>query len=289
MNPAKYLRSVILALASAASAFAQGGSAYLTNISTRAPVGGNAGTPIPGFALSGSGNKPVLVRAVGPTLAGFGVSGVLADPRISVMSGATTIATNDNWIASDATTMRSSGAFALGDASRDAALALPLSAGGYTAPVTAVDSGSGVALVEIYDTASGASPTIINASTRAFVGTGANILIPGFVISGTGSLRLLVRAVGPALTQFGVADALADPTMTLYAGQSAVASNDNWSTSTNAAEIASAAERAGAFPLTAGSRDAAVLLTLAPGAYTAVVSGVGATTGTALVEIYTLP
>ncbi len=289
MSPMNYLRGVGLALASAGLACAQGANAYLANISTRAAVGGVAGTPIPGFALDGPGTKPVLVRAVGPTLAGFGVSGVLADPRLAVMSGSTTLATNENWSAADAATMRNSGAFALADASRDAALVLPLGAGSYTAPVTAADNGTGVALVEIYDAASGSGPRIVNASTRAFVGTGAAILIPGFVISGTGSLRLLVRAIGPTLSQFGVADALADPTITVFAGQSAIASNDNWSASANATEIASAAAAFGAFALANGSRDAALVLTLPPGSYTAQVGGVGSTTGTALVELYVLP
>ena len=115
------------------------------------------------------------------------------------------------------------------------------------------------------------------------------MLIPGFVIGGTGALRLLIRAVGPTLANFNVADALADPTITLYRGSTTLAANDNWSTATNAAEIASAALVVGAFALPNGSRDAAIFTTLTAGAYTAVVSGVGATAGTALVELYVVP
>lgn len=263
--------------------------ARLLNIATRAAVGGAAGAPIPGFVLSGAGAKSIVVRAVGPTLGGFGVTGTLADPRLTLVSGTATLATNDNWIAADGTTMTNAGAFALNAGSRDAALVMNLGPGAYTAPIGAVDNGSGVALVEVYDAAPGSGATIINASTRAFVGTGANVLIPGFVVGGTGTLRLLIRAVGPTLGSFGVSDVLADPTVTLFSGTTALATNDNWSAAPNSAEIANAASAVGAFALPAGSRDAALVATLAPGSYSAVVSGVANTTGTALVELYVLP
>ncbi len=278
--------AAVLLMASAAAA---ADAARLVNISTRAAVGGAAGTPIPGFVLSGAGTKPVVVRAAGPALTGFGVGGALADPRLSLVSGGTTVAANDNWAAADAAAMTAVGAFAWTAGSRDAAVVTTLGAGSYSAPVTGPDGATGVALVEVYDGAGGASPAIVNASTRAFVGTGGNVLIPAFVVGGTGNLRLLVRAVGPTLGGFGVADALADPTITLFAGSSALATNDNWSASAVAGEIAAAATAAGAFALPTGSRDAALLVTLAPGSYTAVISGVGNTTGTALVELYVVP
>ena len=268
---------------------ADAGSARLLNIATRAAVGGTAGAPIPGFVLSGAGAKPIVVRAVGPTLAGFGVTGTLADPRLTLVGGTATLATNDNWIATDGATMTNAGAFALTAGSRDAALVMTLGPGAYTAPIGAVDNGSGVALVEVYDAAPGSGATIINASTRAFVGTGANVLIPGFVVGGTGTIRLLIRAVGPTLGSFGVSDVLADPTVTLFSGTTALATNDNWSAAANATEIAGAASAVGAFALPAGSRDATLVATLAPGSYSAVVSGVANTTGTALVELYVLP
>lgn len=261
-------------------------SARLVNIATRVGVGGNAGTPIPGFVVGGTGSRTLLLRAVGPTLGGFGVSGVLADPQLNLLSGTTTLAGNDNWLAADAATMTGAGAFALTAGSRDAALVTTLAPGAYTAPVTAGNNGSGVALVEVYDAASSPTSYLVNASTRAFVGTGDNVLIPGFVISGPGSLRLLIRAVGPTLNAFGVTGALADPTLTLYSGQTAIATNDNWSAAANAADIAAAATAFGAFALPANSRDAALLVTLPAGSYSAVVSGVGNATGTALVELY---
>ena len=268
---------------------AQSDSVRLVNIATRAAVGGAAGTPISGFVLSGGSAKPVIVRAVGPTLGGFGVGGVLADPRLSIVSGNVTIATNDDWRAADGATMTSAGAFALSPGSKDAALVANLSAGAYTAPVTVASGLGGVALLEVYDGAPQTGPSIVNASTRAFVGTGDSVLIPGFVIGGSGSLRLLIRAVGPTLTSFGVGDALADPTITLFRGSTAMASNDNWSSASNATEVASSAVIAGAFSMPVGSRDAALVVTLSSGSYSAVISGVGNTTGTALVELYVLP
>eukprot|EP01031_Cornospumella_fuschlensis_P052209 gene52209-63817_t len=226
----------------------------------------------------------MLARAVGPTLTAFGLTGVLADPRLSLMSGTTTVASNDNWLAADAGTMAAAGAFALAAGSKDAALVATLAPGGYTAPMTATDGGSGVALLEVYDAASSSSLNVVNASTRAYVGTGAAVLIPGFTVSGTGSLRLLIRAVGPTLGTFGVGDVLADPTITLNSGSTALATNDNW-TAVDAATMTAA----GAFTLPNGSKDAVIVATLPAGAYTAVVSGVGNTTGTALVELYVVP
>ncbi len=289
MHPSGIVIAALLTLAVGAGWAADEGTARLVNIATRAAVGGAAGSPIPGFVLSGSATKPIIVRAVGPTLGGFGVTGVLADPRLSLVSGSATTATNDNWNAADGALMTAAGGFALTAGSKDAALVASLGAGSYSAPVVASDGGSGIALVEVYDGAPGSGPSIVNASTRAMVGTGNSVLIPGFVIGGTGTLRLLVRAVGPTLGTFGVGDALADPTITLFSGTTALATNDNWSVAANAAEVTAAAAAVGAFALPAGSKDAALLVTLAPGSYSAVVSGVGNTTGTALVELYVVP
>ena len=275
--------------AATTAAVGSSGTARLVNIATRVAVGGSAGTPIPGFVLTGNGTKSMLVRAVGPSLAAFGVTGVLADPRFSLVGATATVASNDNWLAADAGTMAGVGAFALTGGSKDAALVATLPAGAYTAPVTATDGGSGVALLEVYDASSGSSVNVINASTRAYVGTGDSVLIPGFVISGSGALKLLIRAVGPTLGSFGVTDALADPTITLYRGTTVLASNDNWASSANPLEISTAAGAVGAFALPSGSKDAALVATLPAGSYTAIVSGAGNTTGTALVELYVLP
>ncbi len=274
----------------ATPAVGSSGTARLINLATRAQIGGAAGTPIAGFALAGTGSKKMLVRAVGPGLANFGVSGTLADPTLTLVSGGATIAGNDNWNASDAATFTATGAFALSSASKDAALVATLPTGTYSAVVGA-GGGAGITLLETYDADSSAAPTaaLTNASTRAFVGTGDQVLIPGFVVSGSGTLRLLLRAIGPTLANFGVTGALADPQLTLYSGANAIGSNDNWSGASNALEIAATAASVGAFSLVSGSKDAAMLVTLPAGTYTASVSGVGGATGTALVEIYVVP
>ena len=283
--PALSVWSVVSSLSVGLAAEAD--PARLTNIATRAQIGGSAGTPIAGFVIGGSGTKTMLARAAGPALTGFGVADALADPSLALLSGAATVASNDNWLAADAATMTAAGAFAFTIGSKDAALVATLAPGAYTAPVTASGATAGVTLLEIYDVStSTTTATVVNASTRAFVGTGDAVLIPGFTISGTGSLRLLIRAVGPTLAGFGVSGVLADPTITLYRGTTALATNDNWSSATNAAEISVAATAVGAFALPAGSKDAAIVTSLPAGSYTAVVSGVGGTTGTALVELY---
>lgn len=262
------------------------GTARLVNIATRALLGGSAGTPVAGFVLRGPASKAMLVRAVGPGLTGFGVAGAVPDPTLSLVAGGVTLATNDNWQAADAPWFAATGAFALTSGSRDAALTATLAPGAYTTPVGA-GSGSGVALLEVYDADSGTPETVlVNASTRAFAGTGENGLIPGFVIRGSGTLKLLIRAVGPTLGGFGVSGVLADPQLTLFSGSRALATNDNWSSDAQAGALAAAASRTGAFALPAGSLDAALLVDLAAGAYTASVSGAGGTTGTALIELY---
>ncbi len=263
------------------------GDARVVNLATRASVGGAAGTPIAGFVVGGAGTKRMLVRAVGPGLAAFGLAGALADPGVAVVrADGATVASNDNWLAADAATFAALGAFQLPAGSRDAAVVSALAAGSYTTPVGA-GGGSGIALLEIYD-GEPANPaaSLVNASTRAFVGTGDTVLIPGFAVTGEGTVRLLLRAVGPGLADFGVAGALADPELTLFSGNLAIAANDNWNGAANAAEIAAAARQAGAFALADGSRDAALLVTLRAGNYTARIAGVGGATGTALVEIY---
>ncbi len=264
----------------------------LINLSTRAQVGTGGDILITGFNITGTGNKTVLIRATGPALTPFGVTGVLADPKLELYSGTTLLQSNDNWLAADAATFSSVGAFALTGGSKDAALVATLAPGGYTAQVSGIGAGTGVALVEVYEVGSGTAQ-LTNLSSRALVGTGGNILIPGIVISaGSGTRTLLVRAIGPTLTSFGVAGALADPTMTISTSTgTVVATNDNWgtavgSTAASATTLAAAFTQAGAFLLTAGTKDAAVLADFAPGSYTVQVSGVGNTTGVALVEVY---
>ncbi len=256
-----------------------GGTARLTNLSVRAAMAAGQ-TLIMGFAMTG-GSKPVLLRAVGPGLAPFGVSGTMSDPRLALFRDATQLDANDNWGGTGAlaTAMAGVGAFALPPASLDAALLRGID-GSHTAQVTG--TGGGVVLVEAYDSGTGFTPRLVNVSARNRAGTGDDILIAGFTVGGTGSLPLLVRAVGPRLQAFGVTGFLVDPKLEIYDSAGAkVTENDNW-----AGSLAATFSAVGAFELAAGSRDAALLTSLPPGSYTAQVSGVGGGTGEALVEIY---
>jgi hypothetical protein len=258
--------------------------ARLANISARASVGSGNAVLIPGFVVSG-GSVRLLVRGVGPTLLNFDVQGLIVDPQLSLVSGAgVTVASNNDWgaaanLAELTTVSAQVGAFALEPGSKDAAMLVTLPPGLYTAVMSSALSGqTGVGLVEIYEVDGAASAgRLVNMSVCALVG-------------GTGARTLLVRAVGPTLSGFGVSGALANPTMTLFSGPTALGTNDNWSSNaTTGPQIAAAAAQVGAFSLPSGSQDAALLLTLAPGPYTIQVSGVGGTGGICLVEVYEVP
>ena len=269
----------------------------LINLSCRAQVGTGADILIPGFVIGGSGVETLMIRADGPALTQFGVGGVLAQPSLSVIdSAATVVASNTGWgsntnPAQIASTAASVGAFALASGSADCALIVSLPPGAYTVQVSGLGKTTGVALAEVYEVSSSGTARLINISTRAQVGTGANILIPGFVIKGNGTEQLLVRGDGPALTQFGVSGVLAQPSLIVFSGQTVIASNTGWGTSTNPtpAQIASVAAQVGAFPFVSGSADSAQIVNLTAGAYTMQVSGVGSTTGVALAEVYEVP
>lgn len=259
----------------------------LINISVRARAGAAVGNPIPGFVLSGENTKPMVIRAVGPTLADFGVNGVLADPTLSLIQNGTTLGTNSQWQATDATKFAEVGGFPLTSGSNDAALVVNLGSGGFTTPVETSGNDNGVVLLEVYDgETSNDSLSVVNTSTRAFVGTGDDRLVPGFVVQGEGTARLLIRAVGPGLTGFGVTGVLADPQMTLYRDGIAIATNNNWSQDPSTEDAATAS---GAFALTANSLDAAMIISLTEGLYTVAVEGADGGTGTALFELYLAP
>ncbi len=265
----------------------------LVNLSVRSLSGVNSQPLIVGFSVDG-GAKALLVRGIGPGLAAFGVADTVADPTLRIFDGGTApVDQNDDWgAASNAASLpalfSSLGAFALPTGSRDAALAVSIS-GSRTAHIIGKATAPGVALVELYDAGTGNSPKLTNVSARNFVGTGDNVLIAGFVINGNVPRKLLVRGVGPALADFGVTGTLADPKLEIFSGATAVATGDNWSDEPNAGELVSTATAVGAFALKSGSRDAALVLTLPAGSYSAKISGVGGTTGEALVEIYEVP
>lgn len=268
----------------------------LVNLSARGMVSGGDSSQsfIAGFVVSGSAPKHMLVRAVGPALSSFGVQDALPDPQLLVRDAkGNVVGSSDNWTgASTASTGVHVGAFALPDGSRDAAVELTLSPGNYSMEVIP-NGGKGVALAEIYDadTAATSSP-LINISTRGYVTSGEGVLTAGFVVAGDAPKRLLIRGIGPALTSFGVSSALADPSVTIYHGNTVVAQNNDWQSdqvNATSADIAAAAKAAGAFDLANGSHDAATIVTLAPGTYTAVVSGANGSSGAAMVEVYEMP
>ena len=284
--------SVALQLGISGAAWSAEFDQRMANFSTRAQVGTDADAAFVGFAIGPGAPKTVLIRAVGPALAGFGVSGALSDPRIELFSGDRLIGENDNWSATSiggANTFNQVGAFPLAGGSRDAATAVTLSPGTYTAIVRGVAGGTGIALVEVYDVTGEAR--LRNLSTRARVGTGSAMLISGLAVAPGGpARRILARAAGPALAALGVTGALADPAIAVIESDSnrQISSNDNWS-SGDAPALTAAFAQAGAFPFVAGSRDSALLVDLAPGkGYSVQVSGVGNTSGVALVEVYDL-
>lgn len=274
-------------------------SPRFVNLSSRlATIEGDASRAfIAGFVVSGTSPKPMLIRAVGPGLTQFGVGGALTNPRLQIYSGDRVIAENDDWTDSAAmrTTCESVGAFQLAPGSRDAALIVTLAPGSYSAHVVA-NGGAGVALVEVYDAENSQPATqLINLSTRGFVDTGDGVLVAGFVVTGDAPKRVLIRGVGPALGGFGVAGVLADSTLKVFRGDVLVAQNDDWgapqgvvggAAPSSAAEIAGAAAATGAFNLPDGGKDAAIVVTLMPGAYSAVVTGANNATGAGLVEVY---
>jgi hypothetical protein len=256
-------------------------AARLSNLSVRTPLAA-AQTLIVGVVVRG-GSRDVLVRAAGPALSVFGLAGAMADPRLELFDGATSIFSNDDWPATLANTFVSVGAFSFGEGgSRDAAFLRPLAG---AASVQARGTGAGILLVEAYDTGAATAAKLVNVSARNRVGTGADILIAGFTVMGSGAKRLLIRAIGPRLAAFGVTGFLADPVLEIYNGAGVLqTSNDNWS-----AELAATFTAVGAFDLVAASRDAALVAVLPPGSYTAQVRGTANGTGEALVEIYEAP
>lgn len=280
--------------------------ARLVNLSSRQFVGaGDANrAAMVGFVLVGSTERRVLVRAVGPGLAPFGIANPLANPRLQIFDrNGRLVLENDNWSVADVgSAAERSPAFPLVAESLDAAVVGTLPPGAYTAHVTAA-SGSGVALIEVYDVGearSSVAERLGNLSARGFVEGGEGELAAGFVVSGNSPTRVLVRAVGPGLGAFGVTDVLSNPTLEVYASGSAtpLARNDDWETPqlatphefvATAGDISTASRAAGAFVLAGGSRDAALVLTLPAGGYTAVVRGAAGETGVALVEVFELP
>lgn len=282
----------------------------LANLSTRGLVTSGNGVLIAGIVIGGTTPKPILVRAAGPALADFGVGGALLDPSLRIVASATsrTVAENDNWdsdgnaaeIEAAATRL---GAFQFRRGARDAAILATLPAGNYTAVVSGVGGLNGVALVEVYDADADAATArtrkLVNIATRGQVISGDSVIIAGLVVAGPGPRTYLIRGIGPTLAKppFNLSGALLDPFLEIFRGETLLRENDDWDSPSNGMPaLRTAATRVGAFALmeerdaaTRSGLDAAMLITLPPGNYTAKLSGFEGATGVGLIEVYEVP
>ena len=256
------------------------------NISTRANVGTGDNVLIGGLIISGNDPTTVVLRAIGPSLALSGVTGVLADPTLELHdSTGAVIADNDNWqdnSAEDQMVLTDNNLAPIDDL--ESAIVMTLDPGAYTVIMRGLADTTGVGLVEAYDIDGSTTDSKLgNISTRGFVETGENVMIGGFILGGGGGglSEVIVRGIGPSLADFGVTDVLADPVLELHNGDGdLIDSNDNWMDNPNMQTISDK----GLAP--SDPNEAALYEILPAGLYTAILSGAGDTTGTGLVEIY---
>jgi uncharacterized delta-60 repeat protein len=249
------------------------------NLSTRAGVGTGENVLIGGFIITGTDSKRVILRALGPSMSLGDASSVLADPVLELHAPDGTVMTNDNWRDTQEQEIIGTTLDPVDD--RESVIVATLVPGTYTAVVRGKDSGGGVGLVELYDLDEAAASKLTNISSRGFVGSGDSVMIAGIILAGDNNATVVLRGLGPSLGQFGIADSLQDPTLDLYdANGTVTAFNDDWRNLQEAALQASSLEPA-------DDREAALLVELTAGAYTAILrskndSGVG------LIEVYDL-
>lgn len=253
------------------------------NLSTRGLVGPGQGALIGGIIVTGSDPKTVVLRALGPSLGSAGLSGTLADPVITLFDAAgAALASNDNWQAGANADQIAADGLAPSDPA-EAALRTALEPGAYTAVVTGKDTTQGIALVEAYDLSPASNSKLANMSTRGIVGTGSDLLIAGFIVGAVDNSTVVVRSLGPSLSAAGIDDPLKDPSFTVYdENGSALATNDNWRDDSSALDL----EQNQVAP--PDDAEAATILHLPVGAYTAVTIGADGGTGVGLVEVYNL-
>lgn len=274
----------------------------ISNLSVRAQHVAARGPLAVGFAVNGTGsfrNAFFLLRAVGPSLAPFGIANFLSDPRLALLTGQSILAQNDDWGGSQivAEIGASVGAFPLsGGGSKDSLLLRDFEPGSYSALIDGAGATSGVVLTELYDTASddflvSTTPRLSNLSVLSRTGGESGTLIAGFSISGVRPLRVLVRGVGLTLRDFQVPDALSDPRIDLFRADAGVPifSNDDWVATPASERLADAAVAVGAFPLSPAGKDSALLVSLVPGSYSVHISGNNGASGNVLIEIYEAP
>ncbi|HVF70078.1 MAG TPA: hypothetical protein VM940_00535 [Chthoniobacterales bacterium] len=258
----------------------------LLNISTRLRVQTGDNVLIGGFIISGTDPKKVMVRGIGPSLTNFGIQDPLADPILELHDNSTTLETNDDWkLRSDGSSQQAeieATTLAPGQ-EKESAIVRTLPAGAsYTAVVRGKNNTTGVGVVEAYDLDQAANSKLVNISTRGLVESGDNVLIGGFIV-GNGLTKVIVRAIGPTLSTFGISNPLLDPTLAVVAANGTpLATNDDW-------ETAQKVEIQGTGLAPNDSRESAIVTTLAPGSYTAIVRGKNGEIGIAVVEAYNIP
>jgi hypothetical protein len=256
------------------------------NISTRLRVEAGKNVMIGGFIITGNASKNVAVRGIGPSLAGVGLSDVLADPTLELRDGSGSLLfQNDNW---QDDTAQAGQLTALGLApqnSNESGIVATLLPGAYTAVLAGKNQGTGIGLVEVYDVDPTANSQLANISTRGFVRTGDNVMIGGFILGG-GSNRtvIAIRGIGPSLAQFGLSNLLADPNLELRDSNGfLVTSNNDWQDDPIVAAQLTAHNLAPQNSLESG-----IFATLPPGAFTAILTGNNNGIGIGLLEIYNL-
>jgi hypothetical protein len=257
-------------------------------MSVRAAVGSGANILIPGMVFKGPDKTKIVLRGLGPALANAGVPGTLSDPEIVIYSGATPIATNDDWGDAPADLdpyFQQVGLSTLANGSKDAAAYLEFNPGVYTMHFRGVNGAEGIGLAEVYVVSPAASGSgLLALSARAEVGAGARVVIPGFVITGSQARKVLIRGVGPGLSS-SVPGYLPDPQIEVYSGANSIAFNEDWGDDDPDA-LKAVFSKVGAGPLVDGSKDAAILLLLTPGIYTAHIRSSDGALGVALLEMY---
>jgi cell division septation protein DedD len=259
--------------------------AQAQNISTRLRVETGDNVMIAGFIITGSASKDIVVRGLGPSLTGSGISsGLLADPIIELRnSSGVLLQQNNNW-KDDQRSQIEGGPFQPTN-DLESVILRTLTPGAYTAILKGVGNTTGVGTIEVYDNSSAAASQLANISTRGFVQTGQNVMIGGFMLgNNTGSSRVAIRGIGPSLTSFGLSNVLADPTLEMHNSNGTIMiSNDDWTS-----DVVSAGQLTANGLAPTNPKESGIFTTLPPGAYTAVLQGASSGTGIGLIEIYNL-
>jgi hypothetical protein len=239
---------------------------------------------IAGFIITGNSSKAVVVRGIGPSLLAFGISDALLDPVVDLRgSNGSLILRNDNWKDTQRSQIEG-GPFQPGD-DRESVILASLTPGAYTAALTGKDNTTGVGLVEVYDNNQASDSQLANISTRGFVRSGGSVMIGGFILGGSpNSTRIALRGIGPSLSQFGLNNVLADPTLELHdANGATLVANDNWNDDPVSASLLTSNGLALQDP-----KESGIFVSLAPGPFTAILAGKNGGIGLGLIEVYNL-